>query len=68
MTCPICLSRIQSDTEDCLAEHLVEVHGFSLLEGGRVAHRIGYWRACEAMMARNEPVGERRGDTLAACA
>ena len=68
MTCPICLSRIQSDTEDCLAEHLVEVHGFGLLEAGRVAQRIGYWRACEEMMARDERAGESRGDALAACA
>jgi len=68
MKCPICLSRMKNDTKDCLAEHLVDVHGYDLYDAGRVAQRISNWRACEAMMARDERLGEHCGDVLAACA
>jgi hypothetical protein len=68
MKCPICLSRMQSDTEDCLADHLVDVHGYGLFDAGRVAQRISNWRAYEAILARDERVGQRGGDALVACA
>jgi len=68
MKCPICLSRMRNDTRDCLADHLVDVHGYDPFDAGRVAQRIGNWGAYEAMMARDEGVGERGGDALVACA
>ena len=43
MRCPVCRGKVEGETADFVANHLVAVHGMERFRAGRIAQRLGCW-------------------------